>query len=577
MEVSLLKLKFSCFSPTVLRKDITRFAPLWAIYSVCLLMILLGLFTEKAVGPLAVKLADSLYGMCVINSTYAGLCAMFLFGDLFSPRRCNAFHALPLRREGWFLTHTAAGLLFSLVPNLLFVCIFCIRLGAFFYIAFLWLAVMLLQYLFFFGVAVFSAMCAGNRLGMIAVCGILNYGALLVLALATNLYLPVLEGFLLDFGNVLLFVPMVPLLLSPLQVSYHPVWGLIWHDYEVGLLWYLVICAAVGLVFAGLGLLLYRKRKLEYAGDLLAVKWLSPVFAIVYSLFVAMLFYYPGKLVAPWLGYVFLGIGLTVGYFTGRMFLERKVHVFKGRNFLKFGIFATVFALSLVLTWWDPLGLSQFVPDVENIRSVRLYDDSTRKASSGNSIKLTDPEDLEAVTEAHQYLLDRLDKSGDSDITIQYTLNSGLMVTRTYAMNPGGGAGQMLKPYFSRWEYIFDTDNWYWVTTHVRAVSIERDLLDSLLIGDRQELDTHWYPAKYHLDTGEDPKLIMALLEAVRKDCDAGNLAQLNGGGYIGYDTAEIAVYYTNGDVATFQYSGKAVNTRPVVNDLFKQATPVTE
>ena len=196
---------------------------------------------------------------------------------------------------------------------------------------------------------------------------------------------------------------------------------------------------------------------------------------------------------------------------------------------------------------------------------------------SGTYQITADPEDLEAVTEAHQYLLDRLDKSGDSDITIQYTLNSGLMVTRTYAMNPDGGAGQMLKPYFSRWEYIFDTDNWYWVTTHVRAVSIERDLLDSLLIGDRQELDTHWYPAKYHLDTGEDPKLIMALLEAVRKDCDAGNLAQINGGGYIGFDTVDITVYYDNGTSASFQYCGKAVNTRPVVNDLFKQATPVTE
>jgi len=573
-----LKLKISWFNPTVLRKDITRFAPLWGIYSVCLLMILLGLFTEKAAGPLAVKLADSLNGMCAINSTYAGFCAMFLFGDLFSPRRCNALHALPLRREGWFLTHTAAGLLFSLVPNLLFASIFCIRLGVYFYIAFLWLAVMLLQYLFFFGTAIFAAMCAGNRLGMIAVCGILNYGALLVLALATNLYLPVLEGFQLDFGNILLFIPIVPLFISPVAVYYNSVWDrLLWQNTAFNDFWYVVIYAAVGLVFSGLGLLLYRKRKLEYAGDLLAVKWLSPVFAIVYSLFVAMLFYYPGKLVAPWLGYVFLGIGLTVGFFTGRMFLEKKVNVFRGRNFLKFGILATVFALSLVLTWWDPLGLSQFVPDVENIRAVRLYDDSSRYVSSGSSIKLTDPEDLEAVTEAHQYLLDRLDKSGDSDITIQYTLNSGLMVTRTYAMNPGGGAGQMLKPYFSRWEYIFDTDNWYWVTTHVRAVSIERDLLDSLLIGDRQELDTHWYPAKYHLDTGDDPTLIMALLEAVRKDCDAGNMAQINGGGYIGYDTVDITVYYDNGTSASFQYSGKAVNTQPVVNDLFRQATPVTE
>ena len=40
-----MKLKTSFFNPTVLRKDVTRFAPLWGLYTVFMLMVvfLLGL------------------------------------------------------------------------------------------------------------------------------------------------------------------------------------------------------------------------------------------------------------------------------------------------------------------------------------------------------------------------------------------------------------------------------------------------------------------------------------------------------------------------------------------------------
>ena len=110
-----MKSRTSYFNGTVLKKDLTRFAPVWALYGVFLLLCLTLLFDEEP-GRMARSLMDLFSGMSLVNLLYAGLCAALLFGDLFNSRLCNALHALPMRREGWFLTHVTAGLLFCLIP-----------------------------------------------------------------------------------------------------------------------------------------------------------------------------------------------------------------------------------------------------------------------------------------------------------------------------------------------------------------------------------------------------------------------------------------------------------------------------
>ena len=61
------------------------------------------------------------------------------------------------------------------------------------------------------------------------------------------------------------------------------------HDNE---LWvYLAIVAAVGVAFLAGALLLYRKRRLESAGDFAAVRPIKTVFTLLGSIAVGMLFY----------------------------------------------------------------------------------------------------------------------------------------------------------------------------------------------------------------------------------------------------------------------------------------------
>ena len=106
-----MKSKTSFFDVTVLRKDITRFSPAWAIYLIGGLLVTSILLQENSFSMANTVLQLSFTAMPLIAVGYALVTAMLLFGDLCNSRLCNALHAMPLRREGWFLTHCAAGLL----------------------------------------------------------------------------------------------------------------------------------------------------------------------------------------------------------------------------------------------------------------------------------------------------------------------------------------------------------------------------------------------------------------------------------------------------------------------------------
>ena len=141
------------FNWAVLKKDITRFAPVWGCYTLFLLVFFLTGIRNDQKELLAATLADTMRDMSIVNLIYGGLCASMLLGDLFQSRMCNALHTMPMRREGWFYTHICAGLLFCLVPNVLAAVFQTVLLGKYFYVAPLWLAATVGQFLFFFGVA----------------------------------------------------------------------------------------------------------------------------------------------------------------------------------------------------------------------------------------------------------------------------------------------------------------------------------------------------------------------------------------------------------------------------------------
>lgn len=539
-----MKLRTSFFNWTALRKDITRFAPVWGLYTVFMLMFVLLVWDNEGSGARFVTNASSIMkAMSWVNLIYAGLCAVLLFGDLFKSQMCNALHAMPMRREGWFLTHLAAGLLFCVVPNTLGCLITAMLLQQYCYGAFLWLGVTVLQYLFFFAVGIFGIMCAGNRLGAVAVYGIINFFSVLAAWLVQTFYEPLLYGVKLNMDGYARMSPVLAFMEADYvgitydnmteSAKFH---GFVPEDWR-----YLWIAAAVGVVLTVLALLIYRRRRLETAGDFMAVKPASPVFLVIYTLCVGAVMYFVADMTAESLRYIFLVIGLAIGFFTGRMLLEKRVNVFRKNTWIGFGALLVVFALSIGLTWMDPFGITRYVPEAEQVWKVRFSPYSSQFYFENESITLIRQEDIESITKLHAQLEEERSIGGDSFLWLQYEMKNGTVIDRQYYLDADSEVGQALKQCYSTPESVFKMDDpeaflekAYLVEFHsfneeLPYVSIATETgLVNVDLDSMKEKFGEEEVVQYVLkgSFGSEP-IITGLMEAIRKDCEAGTMAQI--------------------------------------------------
>ena len=477
-----MKSRTSFFNVTVFKKDITRFFPLWALYLIggCLIMLTATQGSEP--GMAARTVGRSLYVLPIVNLIYAPLAAMLLFGDLQKSRMCNALHALPIRREGWFFSHVAAGLSFSVVPNLVGMLLLMPRLGEFWYIGFLWLLAMTLQYLFFFGVAVLAVMVSGNRIASLAIYGIVNFGSQLVYWFLGIVYLPSLYGIVILQEPFSRLCPTEILVgedkLLPIVSEKGPNAERIWRFLGLGENWdYLIWVAVIGALFLILALLLYRKRHLETAGDFISWKPVQPVFSIGYTLCFGAVFTIAGELFDDAL-LVFLVIGLVVGWFTGQMLLKRTVKVFRLPVILKGAAIVIVMVASIFAARADVFGIVSYVPQKEQVAKVAL-----KNSYFGDGyLVCVDKEDIETVLDLHQTILDNEKNAGQFlsghyryRLELKYTLTDGRTLTRDYTFTIPMEDGQGLKELLSRPEFVLgEAYNAQWLYVENKGLSTQQ-------------------------------------------------------------------------------------------------------
>lgn len=526
-----MKSRTSFFNPTAYRKNLTRFAPAWVLYGVLLLLILITMVGGDY-SWFDANLIEVLMIFPVFNFLFAFLAAQLLFGDLYNTRMCNALHALPLRRENWFVTNLASGFSFSLIPTaaaLLF-SLLMILLGAGRCNNGLLIPVMVfiganLQYLFFFGLATFCAFLVGKRFAMAVVYAIINYASMIIYWLVDTLYTPMLYGIKTVMEPFILFSPVVQMC----SVEYMDVeW--IGNYSQRGIMhfvegWgYIAICAVVGLGLLGLALVLYRKRKLECAGDFMAIRGIEPVFLTVYTLVVGCVFQMIfGTFTGNDIG-LSLFVGLFVGFFTGRMLIKRTVRVFQWKAWGKCGILIGIFLLTLLITKLDPLGLQKWMPDAEDVISIRVNANHGNYGSNGDSFTVEDAEDIEKMLQVHALLIDKgaedeivtlaptivgedltPSKNYSKPVSLTYTLKNGRTVSRYYYVTVKSEAGQILRPYFSSLSCV---------------LGVEVDQMEDLV----QKLGTILVDG-YRIALDDQERL--QLLEAIAADCEAGTMVQI--------------------------------------------------
>ncbi len=476
-----MKSRTSFFDATALKKDITRFLPVWMIYTIGALLVAFS--TAMGYGK-GYRFAEDLNEMIgqfgMINICYGGLVAVLLFGDLFNTRLCNALHALPLRREGWFFTHITAGFLFSAVPNLLVSLLIMPALDKFWFTAFWWYLGMEMHYVFFFLLAVLCCMWAGKWFAAISMYAIVNFLSMIVMWFTSTIFQPMMYGVKIGTEGFSLFSPVVQLVneddffriehneacLCHKQDSYYWETSGKEHIYDylgTGESWgYLGILVAIGLAFGVLALVLYRKRHLETAGDFVAFRPLQPVFAVIFTLCAGALLQMIGSAMFGDGNYLFGGIGIIVGFFVAQMLLMRTVRVFRGKNWLFLGAIVATLALSLVLCRADVFGIVHWTPDADDVVDVKVAEGQFEEwYPSTDYYTVTDPNEVQAVIDIHKLLIDegpvdeRDNYNGSRYFTVCYTLADGREVRRYYRADYEGEAFNRLNAmFFGKPEYI---------------------------------------------------------------------------------------------------------------------------
>ena len=430
-EVPTMQSKTSCFNKTLFRKHVTRFWPIWTAYFASWLLILpLGLLGARdhiALDPFYVqqRVLDVIGGFGIIMAmVFAVLAAMGVWSFLYSSRSASGAACLPLTRTAQFWSAALGGLAPLIGVNVLVFLLTALAelsLGALHLPSLLtWLGMTVLLLLFFYGFAAFCAMLTGNIIVLPAVYLVLNFtaaGFILLLTGVSNWFLYGITGS--NWGSSASFleylspaIPMIRHIGSAVSWETDEATGIISRVTEVTFRGWGVaaIYAVVGVLLLVAAWALLRRRKMETAGDVVAVQVLKPVFrwcmgiggALCFACGMLYVFNLTGtsQISILALTAAYFVIGSFIGWFAGEMLIRRSFRAFSGgmRGWGGWAICCAVLLLCLAATEFDLLGVERRQPKAEQIASVIVRAD-------GETAYLQTPEGIAAALEMHRGII----------------------------------------------------------------------------------------------------------------------------------------------------------------------------
>lgn len=448
----------SYFNRELLRGALQRTWPLWAAYTLIWLLLLpVTLFIRLSDRHIVYSrptlsyelLSTGLPTGVMMAAVFGIFFAMAMFAYLTNSRATNGMHAMPIRREGLFLTHYLAGLFCQVVTLLVSFALAALVTAAFGvfdgYAVGMGLLLCVLLVLFFYSFGVLCMVCVGQILAGAVFYGILNFlfvGMEVLLRSFAGNFLYGYDGRSSAFSTAPLSPPVE--IASSLSVSYvydgiDPIGVRVFH------LGTFAAYAAAGLVLAALALLLYRKRRSEMTGNTVAIGWLRPVFKYgvalcsafslgqLLSYFVFELTdstYTAGALIGTIACMIFAGL---IGYYAAEMLLKKSFRVFKTswKGALATSAVLILIGLSFPL---DLTGYQSRVPEQSDIVSatVDLYGGNV-----SGSFNLSGQESIALLRDAHCAVI--TDKARQTEYNRRYVPFDGdtCMLRITYELADG--------------------------------------------------------------------------------------------------------------------------------------------
>lgn len=393
--------KISCFDRAVFRRALKKTAPVWILYTLYELLLPLRLFSfcrgvSSCTDDFLVQIEKTILGYARINASLlpfllGGLLAWGLFFWLFRAGTAYFYAALPVRRETLFLTNYLTGLLLCAAPALLSsLLLWAVGAGfgaAVFVPAMQVFTATMLGFLLFFSFAVLVCCVVGQMAAMPIVYVILNFTFFVLETIVRHLLFTFVYGMPYSQSSTmqsfaLHATPVLGLLQGGFRVQTD--WlerdGMYYMEYAPRLEgWsYLGMLAVLGLVFALCAFLLLKHREMERSGDVIAVGWLRPVALYVFTIGCALVL---GALMAElfssntsdnfWYVLLFSCAGAFVGYFAGKMLLQKTVHVFRS-GWLGLGACCLALLLAFGAAEFDLFGYSRYLPERSAVQAAGL-------------------------------------------------------------------------------------------------------------------------------------------------------------------------------------------------------------
>lgn len=393
--------KISCFDRAVFRRALKKTAPVWILYTLYELLLPLRLFSfcrgvSSCTDDFLVQIEKTILGYARINASLlpfllGGLLAWVLFFWLFRAGTAYFYAALPVRRETLFLTNYLTGLLLCAAPALLSsLLLWAVGAGfgaAVFVPAMQVFTATMLGFLLFFSFAVLVCCVVGQMAAMPIVYVILNFTFFVLETIVRHLLFTFVYGMPYSQSSTmqsfaLHATPVLGLLQGGFRVQTD--WlerdGMYYMEYAPRLEgWsYLGMLAVLGLVFALCAFLLLKHREMERSGDVIAVGWLRPVALYVFTIGCALVL---GALMAElfssntsdnfWYVLLFSCAGAFVGYFAGKMLLQKTVHVFRS-GWLGLGACCLALLLAFGAAEFDLFGYSRYLPERSAVQAAGL-------------------------------------------------------------------------------------------------------------------------------------------------------------------------------------------------------------
>ena len=453
-----MKSKISFFNAGIFKSMLKRFWPLWtayfAVWFMCLPLPLLVArlqgVKESAVTVVTAAMKTSVEASVVSGFLMGILAAMAVFGFLYNSRSCGMIASTPVRREAVFCSAYLAGALpviaanlFIAVLNWLFTLSSGIEGACIFKMNAILFAVNSMEFLIFFSISAFIAMLTANIVALPVLYLIFNFVFLGMEYVVRMLYGMFIFGYsdlpdcVLEFMSPLIYL----FTRIGINVNISTESAAVSLTNWSALLGYII--AAV--VFSVTALLLYRKRRMESAGDVIAVKSLRPVFkfcvtacsalcfGLLFFVIISTLFTSPStSMLVLSAGLI---IGAFIGYFASEMLLKKSFHVFKGnwKGFVITVILCIVFAFVCVT---DLFGLSSQLPDIDDIEMIVC-----NREAGGYDV--TERSDIEAILDVNKAIIadrDKYEGLDDTDlentgyVNIRYKLKDGRVICRGYTL-----------------------------------------------------------------------------------------------------------------------------------------------